>query len=145
MWEHDKVRSESEPTGLYLRRGHWVVPIGDGIVTQLRVDFAFTLCIGTEISIRIESPFTVVRAGVRSAHNGEDVRSLGDLLTLHQQRVQELLIREDGLLTIEFADGALLQVPPDAHYEAFNVVGSFPQIEGQFSFYALPGGGLARF
>lgn len=46
-------------------------------------------------------------------------RSLAPLLGLRQATITSAEIREDGRLTVAFADGAVLEVLPDERYEAF--------------------------
>ena len=133
-----------DDAGLTEARGMWVLPVGEGKVTQLRVDFAFTLIVESWIEIRIETPFSYGAAGDARQFEPSDSRSLAPLLGLHQSTVTSAEIGKDGRLTVAFADGGELVVPPDEHYEAFTVTGSLPPVRRGFSLTALPGGGLAR-
>lgn len=135
---------EDDLTGLTDRRGRWVLPLEHGEVTQLAVDFAFTLVIDTWISIRIESPFSVTRQGLERIYDPGAPTELGSLLDLHKAVLTSAEVVKDGHLRLEFANGDVLSVSPDEHYEAFTVNGHLPPLERRFTLVALPGGGLAR-
>lgn len=134
-----------DDAGLTEVRGKWLLPVGDGKVTQLRIDCAFTLLLESWIEIRIETPFRYGPAGDKRQFEPSDAPGLAPLLALHQATVTSGEIRKDGRLTLAFADGCELVVPPDERYEAFTVTGSLPPVRRGFSFTAVPGGGLARF
>jgi len=142
---HGPVSAPPDDAGLTEARGRWVVPVGEGKVTQLRIDFAFTLVLEAWIHVRIETPFSYGAPGDARQFEPSDSRSLAPLLSLHQATVTAAEIRKDGRLTMAFADGTELVVPPDDHYEAFTVTGSLPPVRRGFSLTALPGGGLARY
>lgn len=128
------------------KRGSWILPVGEGVVTQLRIDFAFSLTIEQWIHIRIETPFVLERDGLAATYDPEQWSTLGPLLQLHQAVVREAEVRKDGWLRLRFADGATLTVEPDERFEAFSVSGALrPSPPKSFSLIALPGGGLARF
>lgn len=133
-----------DATGLYDEHGHWVLPVGAGEVTQVRVDYAFSLVIETWLSLRIEGRFTLERGGQVEEYDPSDTASLGPLVVLHKAVVSEALARKDGRLSVRFADGSILTVPPDDHYEAFVIDGALPPIERKFTLVSLPGGGLTR-
>jgi hypothetical protein len=50
--------AEADDAGLTEARGKWILPIGEGKVTQIRIDYAFTLLLDSWIEIRIQTPFT---------------------------------------------------------------------------------------
>ena len=137
--------AQADDAGLTEARGKWIPPIGEGKVTQLRIDYGFTLLLDSWIEIRIETPFTYGLAGGVRRFEHSDASGLGPLLGLHQATVTSAEIRKDGRLAVAFADGAVLEVLPDERYEAFTVTGSLPPIHRGFNFVATPGGGLARF
>jgi Family of unknown function (DUF6188) len=139
------VSTPLDDAGLADAGGKWVLPVGEGKVTQLRVDFAFTLVLEARIEVRIEAPFSYGAAGDARLYEPSDSRGLAPLLGLHQATVTSAEIGKDGTLTMAFTGGGQLVVPPDERYEAFTVAGSLPAARGGFSFVALPGGGLARF
>jgi Family of unknown function (DUF6188) len=139
------VVAQADDAGLAEARGKWILPIGEGKVTQLRIDYGFTLLLDSWIEIRIETAFTYGLEGGVRRFDPADVSGLAPLLGLHQATVTSAEIRKDGRLTVAFADGAVLEVLPDKRYEAFTVTGSLPSIHRRFNFVAIPGGGLARF
>ncbi|MEV1321262.1 hypothetical protein AB0J14_34890 [Micromonospora arborensis] len=47
---HERV----DHTGLTEQRRKWLLPVGDGVVTQLRMDCALTLVVVSWIAVRIE-------------------------------------------------------------------------------------------
>ena len=52
------VSAPHDDAGLTEVRGKWLLPVGDGKVTQIQVDYAFTLVLESWISVRIETPFS---------------------------------------------------------------------------------------
>jgi hypothetical protein len=54
------VAPQPDDAGLTEGRGTWA-PAGDGKITQIRIDSAFTLFLESWIEIRIETPFTYGR------------------------------------------------------------------------------------
>lgn len=134
-----------DDAGLTEARGSWLLPVGEGKVTQLRIDFAFTLVLESWIEIRIETPFSYGAAGKARQFEPADSRGLAPLLGLHQATVTSAEIGKEGRLAMTFSDGSRLIVPPDQHHEAFTVTGSLPPVRRGFGFTALPEGGLARF
>jgi hypothetical protein len=139
------VAPRPDDAGLTKGRGKWVLPVGDGKITQIRIDSAFTLLLESWIEIRIEAPFTYGPEGGTRRFEPADTPGLAPLLKLHQETVASAEIRKDGRLTLAFADGAVLMVLSEERYEAFTVAGSLPPIRRGFNFVAIPGGGLARF
>jgi prepilin-type processing-associated H-X9-DG protein len=138
------VAPQADEAGLTEARGKWILPVGDGKITQLRIDYAFTLVLDSWIEIRIETPFTYGVEGDVRQFEPSNAPGLARLLGLHQAIVTSAEIRKDGRLTVAFADGSVLMVPPDEQREAFTVAGSLPPIRRGFTFVAIPGGGLAR-
>ena len=137
--------AQADDVGLAEAGGRWILPIGEGKVTQLRIDYGFTLLVDSWIEIRIETAFTYgMEDGVRR-FEPSDASGLAPLLRLHQATVTSAEIRKDGRLAVAFADGAVLEVLADERYEAFRVTGSLPPVHRGFNLVALPGGGLARF
>jgi len=138
------MRSKVENTGLYQERATWILPVGEGVIDQVRIDFAFTIVIDGWINIRINTSFTLTRDGQTSVHDPEDVSSLRDLGALHQQRVEAVHVRQDGLLRVKLNGGGEIRVESDPQYEAYMITAKLQPVRRQFTFVALPGGGLAR-
>jgi hypothetical protein len=135
---------EEDLTGITDRHGRWVLPLGDGEVTQLVIDYSFTLVIDSWINIRISCPFSVTRQNQERTYDPETPTDLGSLLDLHKAVVTSAEVVKDGHLRLEFANGDSLSVAPDEHYEAFTVNGQLPPIKRRFTLVSLPGGGLTR-
>jgi hypothetical protein len=138
------VASLPDDAGLTEGRGKWVLSVGGGTVTQIRIDHAFTLLVESWLAIRISTRFTYGPPGDPRWFEPSDAARLAPLLTLHQATVTSAEIQKDGQLTVVFTDGAVLSVLPDDQFEAFTVTGDLPPIRREFTFVARPGGGLAR-
>lgn len=132
-----------DATGLYDEHGRWILPVSGSEVSQISVDYAFTLTIEW-ISIRIGTAFAVSRRGETHTYEPEDTLSLGALLDLHKVGVRDGYARKDGVLVLNFDDGTVITVEPDEQFEAFMINGSLPPMDRRFTLVALPGGGLAR-
>ncbi|MCW2875904.1 MAG: hypothetical protein JWQ95_4 [Sphaerisporangium sp.] len=130
--------------GLVEQHTRWLLPVVDGTVTQIRVDYAFTLVMD-HYSIRISTPFSLSRGDEHSRHDPEVPETLAPLLELHQATLREGVLMKDGLLVLSFHDGTTLTVLPDERYEAWEAVGELPPVTPSFKVIALPGGGLAVF
>lgn len=100
----------------------WSLAVGDGTVTQLRFDFAFTVVIDAGIDIRIELPFVFTEPNAsKVVLDPERNATLGALLRLHQAVVVRADVLRVGQLEIDFEDGSTIIVEPQGHYESFNV------------------------
>jgi hypothetical protein len=132
-----------EDTGLVEANGGWLLPLGNGVVTQLRIDFAFTLMIEAWLEIRIQTAFVYGIAGNIRPFDPEQAPALAPLLDRHQARVTVAEIRPEGRLSLTFADQAVLTVEPDDRHEAFSVVGQRSP-RPHFLIVAAPDGGLAH-
>lgn len=118
------------------------LPLENQAVTQLRVDFAFTLMIGAHTEIRIEPPFTWgSKGGERTLIDPERPEALAPLL-LHQVPVSSATVsRRSGHLNLRFADGSSIDVAPHERYESYSIIADCDQVAG-YSFFSIPGGGL---
>lgn len=83
---------------------------------QLRFQFG-----GTEIVI--ESPFTLVSDGEAHELDPGQRAALGPVLALYPDALLALAVGTDGDLRLGFESGASLTVPPDPHFEAWEVSG----------------------
>lgn len=119
------------------------MPVGDGVITQLQIDFAFGFTVEQRLDFRIGEPFIVEATTGVAEYDPEQRGSVGPLADLHQAVVTEAAVYKDGRLVVRLADGRVLSVPAGEHYEAFEVTGS--GVDGEaFKFVSLPGGGLAE-
>jgi hypothetical protein len=123
----------------------WLLPLDDGIVTQVQIDFALGLSVDADagLHVRIEGPFQVEREGHVTHFDPERAGAVGPLADLHQAVMTEAAVLLDGGLRLSFADGRALVVPPGPSFEAFSVTGPGSGIDA-FRFVSLPGGGLAE-
>lgn len=127
------------------RADRWVLPVGDGVVTQLQIDFAFGFTVEQSLHVKLGEPF-VVETDSGPVHCDPEgaPESMGRLIDLHQAVVSDASVYKDGSLTIMFRDGRTLRVQPGEHYEAFEVNGAWDR-EEPFRLISLPGGGLAEY
>jgi hypothetical protein len=127
---------------------HWIVPVGEGLITQVAVDFAFSLVIHPNIVVRIEGPFRAISpdGSVANYVPNENWSELGPLLALHQSNVTTMFVSKTGTLTIEIATGPTLVVEADPHHEAFTVTRGRDDtgFAGQM-LVSTPGGGVTHF
>jgi hypothetical protein len=120
------------------------LPTGEGVVTQLQIDFAFGFTIEQWLHVRIGEPFIVqTNAGPIECDPEGRPESIGRLIDLHQAVVAAASVYKDGSLAVAFEDGRTLRVPAGEQYEAFEVSGSWPG-EEPFRFISLPEGSLAE-
>jgi hypothetical protein len=134
---------EPDPHDPIEESDRWLLPVGDGIVTQLQIDFAFGFTVEQRLHFRIAERFSVEDGSGTARYDPERRGSVGPLADLHGAVVTEATVYRDGRLVVCFADGRALSVPPGEHYEAFEVTGSRDASE-PFRLISLPGGGLAE-
>ena len=125
----------------------WYLPIEDAVVTQSKVDFAFSLSLqmptNEYFSIRIEQPFTLqTAAGLIEFHAQERITELGPALALHQKVVRSGRAYKNGVLTFIFSDGTILNAHPDpqGNYEGWTLADTG---QPRTLIVCLPSGGLA--
>jgi hypothetical protein len=81
------VAPQPDDAGLTEGRGTWVLPAGDGKITQIRIGSAFTLLPESWIEIRIQTPFTYGREDATRRFEPSGTPGLAPLLKLHQETV----------------------------------------------------------
>jgi Family of unknown function (DUF6188) len=125
--------------------GYQVV-LGDAQVTQVLLDYRLGITIldndNDWLKLVIASMFSTRDGGpdVPTAliHPEKATSDLGALaVTLRFQRLSKCYIAKDGTLTLGFESGLTITVPPDAHYEAWDLDHKL------FKVIAMPGGELA--
>jgi hypothetical protein len=133
------MRSDgSRSEGKVIRAGGSLdLPLGD--VSFIRIDHQARLQAG-EVEIVIESPFTLMAEGTEYALDPGERGGLGPLLALWPDELTTASSGSDGTLNLTFGNGAILTVPPDPHYEAWQVAGPgtalivcMPGTEGQLA------------
>lgn len=127
-------------SGLSKVGDRWVLPVADQPVAQLCVDYAVTLRLANDVSVRIEQPFVIeTRSGEERLVVPEgDLDRLAPVLPLARSTVTEGLAFDDGHLELTFSDGARVSVPSTEDYEPWEVVGP----EGM-RIVSIPGGELS--
>ena len=114
-----------------------------GIVTQCRLDHAFSLSITVEptrvFEICIEQSFTVAdgREEWTLDPDGDPVQ-IAPALQVLRRTMRQAVAFKTGSLELVFDDGLMLRVGEDEDYEAWNLVGP-----DALRFVSTPGGGLA--
>jgi hypothetical protein len=126
----------------------WVIPVGEGIVTRITIDYQFGIMIFVDtrrsIQVNIEGRFTYYDGTESESVNWQLPAELGRFLTLHNEVVSGLRVSNEGELTLEFVDGRRIDVPPDPNFEAFEVrADTSGELDG-FRFIGMPGGGVAE-
>lgn len=106
-------------SGLAKAGDRWVLPVAGLPVTQLCLDYAVTLCLANDVSIRIEQPFVIeINDGDERliVPEGNPDR-LAAVLPLVRSIVTEGLVFDDGHLELRFSSGARISVPSTEDYE----------------------------
>jgi hypothetical protein len=118
----------------------WELPVGGVRVAECCVDFAVSIRLSNEVSVRIEQPFVYTTAeGVDHliVPEGDPVR-LAPVLTVARLAVGQGAAFKDGHLELRFDDGSLLSVPATEDLEPWEIVGP----DG-LRVVSVPGGELA--
>ncbi len=106
----------------------WVIPLSGRTVTQLRIDYAFSLQFlerWSDIVIRIGVPFLLARSGEHFAKLAIEPDSLCPALCLHNKVAEFGYAYKDGRLDLRFTDGTALRVETSQDaYEAWELSGS---------------------
>jgi hypothetical protein len=121
---------------------HWRLPVVGMTVDQCCFDFAIVLKIGSgndSWDIRISQPLIFeTQDGMDHLVIPEGLINVEVVLRLLRLTIQKATAYKDGGLELRFAEGAVLRVPPDAAYEAWEIAGP-----NGIKVFALPGGELA--
>jgi hypothetical protein len=131
----DGSRSE----GSVIRAGEGSLDLALGDVNFIRIDHQARLQVG-DVEIVIESPFTLRAGGSEYALDPGERGGLGPFLALWPDELTMASTGSDGTLRLTFGKGATVTVPPDPHYEAWQIVGPgtalivcMPGTEGQLA------------
>jgi hypothetical protein len=130
--------------GLRPENGYWILPLAGRRVTRCLIDFGFTLeffAAGNKLaSIRIETAFNLVRESTETTLDPQITDDLGSALVLFQQEVRTAIAAPDGSLEVTFSNGAIVRVPKNASYEAWQV-----SLDDGSLLVSQPGGSLTFF
>lgn len=103
----------------------WVIPFEEAVISAIQIDFRFTLLIEDRNGVTqviIEIPFRISGSGNDyKIIDPSNSASLAPTLGLFNAKVDKILIRKNGFLSIEFLDGTLVMVNFDESYEAWQV------------------------
>lgn len=116
----------------------WTIRFAGSLVTQLRVDYCFSMLLDGGALLMVEGPFVLdFGYGPHCVPPGEVVHDVAYALPLFNQRVG--LVRADATDTplIEFEGGAVVTVAVTPYYENWQIV----MPDGQ-QWIGLPGGGV---
>lgn len=135
MWNgwsvSNDVRADQNANG-------WTFRFGDPVVTQLRVDYCFSLLLSGGALVVLEGPFELRRGDLAvRVPPGEAVFEVAEALSLFNARVEEVQARSSGELRIDFGDNVAATVPVNDHYENWQIV--MPDGE---QWIGTPGGGV---
>jgi hypothetical protein len=121
--------------------GEWVFAFDDPLVTQLRVDYTFSLLLRDGTHIWIGQPFELVGTDGSAVWvpPGDVVHEVGAALPLFNMSVREAKALSTGELRIGFVEGPQITVPVNEHYESWGV--TLPAGE---MLIGTPGGGISR-
>ncbi len=130
--------------GAFVEAGdHWQLPMAHRMVTQCRLDYAFTLVVADDpagsFEIRIERPFAVHHGGHEIVLDPEgESEAMAPALAFLRREVERAIAFKDGRLQLCFVGGGALRVPADEEYEAWSIVGP-----AGLRVVSMPGGELA--
>lgn len=118
----------------------WTLRFEDPEVTQLRVDYRFSLLLGGGAVVVLEEPFEL-RRGARTVRvpPGDEVFEVAEALSLFNTRMEAVHARSSGELRINFDGDVEVNVPVNPMYENWQIV--MPDGE---QWVGTPGGGIAH-
>lgn len=136
------MRSDGSRSEGRLTRADGSLDLALGDVSFIRIDHQVRLQVG-EAEIVIESPFTLRAEGTEYALDPGERGGLGPFLALWPDSLTMASAGSDGTLHLAFGKGATLIVPPDPHYEAWQIAGPgtalivcVPGADGQLAVWA---------
>lgn len=117
----------------------WPVTSEPDMVVRCMVDYAFSIQTQGGFVIRIENVFiyTTAAGHVHGLDPAEDASLLGPALPIARSSVTAGFANNLGALHLDFADGSVLDISADEHYEAWTLNGP----DGLL-LVSTPGGGL---
>ena len=117
----------------------WTLRFAEPLVTQLRIDYAFSLVLADGAVIRIDEPFDLGTLEETSlVPPGDVTHEVAAALPLFNQSVHSVRISRSGELTIRFDEGPVIEVPVNQGYENWLI----SLVDGD-TWVGLPGGGVS--
>ena len=132
------------PIRLVKEDDHWIVPIQGWNVTQIQIDYAFTLSFWQSddayVHFRIGGRFTFCNAREKHELSAEEqpTTALAPALVLFNKELASAVAYENGALELTFRGDMAIFVPADPDYEAWEASGS-----EHIKLVSMPGGRLA--
>ena len=99
-------------------------------ISWIRIDYQCRIQFG-DAELIIETPFELTAAGRWYQLDPNDRGGLGAFAALYPDTVADILMSLDGELSMTFASGARLVVPPHPRFEAWSL-GGFSCVPGGF-------------
>jgi hypothetical protein len=119
----------------------WTIRFVEATVTQLLVDYRFTMKLAGGALIVLEEPFTLHRNELETrVPPGEAVYEVADALPLFNRQVELARAETSGQLRVVFLEGPEIDVPVNPAYENWQIV--MPDGE---QWVGTPGGGIAHY
>jgi hypothetical protein len=121
-------------------KDRWTLPVEGVSVVACCIDYAMTLRLGNDVSIRIEQPFIYrTPEGVEYLVIPEDDPArMAPALVLCRLAVRRGYAFKDGRLELTFVNGSTVSVPATEDHEPWELVGP-----GGLRIVSIPGGDLA--
>ena len=120
----------------------WSFLFDEGLVTQLQIDYRFTLLLDGGVLITLDEPFFLANSSAQAlVPPGDAVWEVAAALPLFNQSVSRVMARRSGDLQIVFTNGWRIDVPVEASgsYENWQI--TLP--DGRM-WIGLPGGGVSE-
>jgi len=107
----------------------WLIPIQGLIVTQCRIDYAFSIVLWESrefsFSIRIGGEFICrVNNQEHHLHAERAPMELSPAISVLHKPIETAVAKKDGFLELMFTSDIHIIVPPDPKYEAWELSGS---------------------
>jgi len=117
------VRSDgSTVTGMSSRAADCTLRISPRELTFIRINHQARLQL-EDIEVVIEGRFVVETSGTAHQLDAAERAGLGPLLALYPCRLASAAVNNNATLRLGFDNGAVLVVPPDSDYEAWQIIG----------------------
>lgn len=109
------------------RDDRWIIPVGDGEVVRVSLDYARVTVMCDAVAINIGGRMVITSPSGELAEVDPDPGvnspiSLAPVLPVLRNTIQEVIAFKTGGLFIGFADGSEIEVPADPDYEAWEAV-----------------------
>lgn len=124
----------------------WLLAMDEGLVQRIEIDFRLGFLFADKsetASLYIETPCILKCDGRDLPVIPSKPLTVAPILSLFNAGVADITILGTGHLTVTFRDGRLVEVCPDAKYEAWQLGGASDT--NSFLLVCAPGGGVSVF